>query len=153
VHRQAEPTILPQTLAQALNRATNEVTFRAMRPYVVAWSRLLHAAVAVSTPLEPASASGTGAAAAVAVTGASPQVIRGAPSTYRGFTLRNTDAANPATVQIWDNATTGSGALLDDVQLAPSESARESYDDGIRAAAGITITVTGTVEGSIRVAS
>jgi hypothetical protein len=48
VHREAEVTITPDTLAQAMDRTLNNVTYRASRVYAVEWSRLLHAAVPVA---------------------------------------------------------------------------------------------------------
>jgi hypothetical protein len=47
--RSADVTIMPTTLAQATDRAANNVTFRAQREYAVIWSGLLHAAVKVNT--------------------------------------------------------------------------------------------------------
>ncbi len=48
VHRSDRPSIFPETLHEALNRTTNTVTYRATRPYAIAWSGLLHAAVLVA---------------------------------------------------------------------------------------------------------
>lgn len=49
VHRSATPTVYPATLREALDRSGNTVTYRAQRPYAIAWAGLLHAAVAVVT--------------------------------------------------------------------------------------------------------
>jgi hypothetical protein len=91
------------------------------------------------------------AAHAVALTGAD-QVVSAGAAVYRGYSLRETAGA-AATVRIYDNATTGSGTLLDTVRLSANESAREWYaDGGLWAAAGIYVkVVAGAVEGSVRV--
>lgn len=41
-------TTTPETMAQALNRSTNVVTFRAERPFAVLWSGCAHAAVKIT---------------------------------------------------------------------------------------------------------
>jgi hypothetical protein len=51
VHRDDRPSFLPDTMAQALDRQTNTVTWRAFRAYAFAWNRLLHASVKVNTAL------------------------------------------------------------------------------------------------------
>lgn len=87
---------------------------------------------------------------AVALTG-SDQAVRAAPCGYGGFTIRET-AGSSALVRIYDNASAGSGTLLDEIGLNPSESAREYYPDTIVAQAGIYVdVVSGAVAGSVRV--
>ncbi len=51
VHRDATSTLLTADQGQSINRTNNEITYRAYRMYAVAWSRLLHASVKISTPL------------------------------------------------------------------------------------------------------
>lgn len=48
VFRTPEPTVYPDTLAQASQRELNLVTYRASRPYAHNWGRLLKAAVKVN---------------------------------------------------------------------------------------------------------
>lgn len=92
------------------------------------------------------------AARAVALTGAD-QVISDGPAFYRGFSLRNTSASAVATVRIHNHPSSASGSLLDAVEVAAGESAREWYGGvGIFADAGIFVdVVAGAVEGSVRV--
>lgn len=54
VHREDRVSFIPDNMAQALNRQTNLVTWRAWRAYAFAWNRLLHASVKVNTPLAAA---------------------------------------------------------------------------------------------------
>lgn len=76
-------------------------------------------------------------------------MVSAVPTTYYGFSLRETAGAN-ATVQIFDNVS-ASGVLLDTIQLAPGESARDWYGGGVAARIGIYVNiVTGTIEGSVR---
>jgi len=86
----------------------------------------------------------------VTLTGTPPasQVINATPTTYRGFALRETTGTTGAVVVIWDNATTTTGPVLDQVSLAPGESAREDY--ARTATAGIYAQiVSGTIAGTI----
>lgn len=70
------------------------------------------------------------------------------PSRYHGFTVRNTSAAVAATFKVLDGP---GGAILETVQLAPSESTRECYSEGIEAENGIHVElVAGAVEGAVR---
>ncbi len=84
----------------------------------------------------------------VALTG-SDQTVRSTEAIYCGFTVRETTGAE-ATVQIYDG-TSASGTLIDSIQLAADESAREFYEAGIWVTTGIYVDVTGAVEGSIRI--
>lgn len=88
-------------------------------------------------------------AIAVALTGSDQTVFTG-EGHYFGFTIRET-AGSTATVRIHDN-TANSGTILDTIQLAPNESAREWYGpQGILLRTGIRVDiVSGTVEGSVR---
>lgn len=72
-------------------------------------------------------------------------------STYFGFSLREAAAtAAPATVNI-HHGTDNTAELLDTVELAANESAREFYPGGIDARNGIYVDiVAGTVEGAVR---
>lgn len=90
-------------------------------------------------------------ATAVALTG-SDQAIRAAGSgIYLGFSVRET-AGSTATIRVYDNASAASGTLLDSIQLAANESAREWYPGGIWFSAGVYVDiVSGAVEGSVRV--
>jgi hypothetical protein len=71
---------------------------------------------------------------------------------YFGFSFRET-AGSTATIRVYD-ALTATGTLLDSIQLAANESAREFYGpDGIKCSTGVYVDiVSGTVEGSVRVA-
>lgn len=71
---------------------------------------------------------------------------------YKGFALREFTGAASALVRIWDNVNTSSGNILDEVSLAPGESARELYPGrGVRATVGIYLQiVSGLVVGSVR---
>ena len=87
----------------------------------------------------------------VALTG-SDQAVNAAAGIYAGFAIRETAGA-AAVVRIYDNASAGSGTLIDTVGLAANESAREFYPGGIWCVLGIYVDiVSGTVEGSVRVA-
>ncbi len=69
---------------------------------------------------------------------------------YNGFSLRETSGTAPALVRIFDGMD-ASGVVLDEVALAPGESAREFYRDGFPALRGIFVQVaTGSVAGSVR---
>jgi hypothetical protein len=98
----------------------------------------------VSVSVEPAADTvsvGFNATAAIAVTA----------KDYRGFTIRETAGA-AAVVRIWDNDDAASGTVLDEIGLAPLESAREYYPDGgVKTTVGIYLqVVSGTVVGSVR---
>jgi hypothetical protein len=87
----------------------------------------------------------------VALTG-SDQAINATAGIYVGFAIRETAGA-VAVVRIYDNASAGSGTLLDSIGLAANESAREFYPGGIWCSGGIYVdVVSGSVEGSVRVA-
>lgn len=45
IWREPSPEVFPYTLREATNRDLNEVTFRAERPYAIAWSALLQTAI------------------------------------------------------------------------------------------------------------
>lgn len=73
------------------------------------------------------------------------------PCNYYGFSFRETSGSASATVRVHDS-TDNSGGMLDTIQLAPGESAREFYPGGIRAETGLFVdVVSGAVEGSVRV--
>lgn len=88
---------------------------------------------------------------AVALTG-SDQVVQAGRTFYRGFSIRETSGSASALVRIYDNASAASGTVLDEVSLVAGESAREWYDSGIWADAGVYVdVVSGAVAGSVRV--
>lgn len=88
---------------------------------------------------------------AVALTGAD-QVVSNARAFYGGFSVRETSGAASALVRIYDNPSTSSGAVLDEIALAAGESAREWYGGGFVAVSGIYVDiVSGAVAGSVRV--
>ena len=87
----------------------------------------------------------------VALTG-SDQAVQASGCVYRGFALRET-AGSTAVVKIYDHASAASGTILETVSLSANESAREFYPVGIMALLGVYVdVVSGTVEGSVRVA-
>ncbi len=91
------------------------------------------------------------ASRAVAITGAD-QVIVAGQAFYRGFALLEMTDAARARVMVYDHPSTASGTLLDVVELDAGQSVREWYGAaGILAEKGIYISVTGDVDGSIRV--
>lgn len=77
--------------------------------------------------------------------------IRTTHTTYAGFTVRETAGA-AATVRIFDNAGAASGTLLETIELTADASDHAHYPGGIRAANGVFVEITGTVEGSLRIA-
>lgn len=88
---------------------------------------------------------------AVDISGADEAVASG--RTYHGFSLKETSGAASATVKIY-RGSDATGDLVEVVQLAASESAREFYPGGISVSFGIYIDiVSGSVEGSVRVSS
>jgi len=100
----------------------------------------------VSVALEPAAST-----VAVALTGAD-QVIAATAKDYRGFSVRETTGTAAAVIRLYDNASTNSGTILEEIGLAPGESAREFYGDGgVKVSNGIYCDiVSGTVTGSVR---
>ena len=85
---------------------------------------------------------------ALTATSGTSQDISEVPCTYHGFSFRETGGTT-ATIVIYNN-TAASGTILDTIALTAGESAREWYDRGIAATVGITVDVTGTVQGSVR---
>lgn len=82
----------------------------------------------------------------------SDEVISATAVHYYGFSVRETTGTTAATIKIYDDPDSANGTLLDSIQLAAGESAREWYGpNGLRALLGIYVDVTGTVEGSLRV--
>jgi hypothetical protein len=79
------------------------------------------------------------------------QALLASPGTYRGITVRETAGA-VATVRLFDHASAASGTLLATISLAANGSFDVLYPDGIRAAKGIYVDVTGAVEGAVRLA-
>ena len=75
--------------------------------------------------------------------------VRAGAGNYCGFSFRETTGAATATIVIYD-ATSATGTILDTIQLAQGESAREFYPGGIICENGIHAVVTGTIQGSIR---
>lgn len=76
-------------------------------------------------------------------------VVVGGPCTLRGLSIRDTsNAVN--TIKIYDNASAASGTILFSYQLAALAAVPPlSIDDGVRAVAGLFMTATGGIEGSV----
>lgn len=97
---------------------------------------------------------GTVSPTAVTVTAA----VRASAGRYCGFSLRDTGGAG-AVVRIYDNASAASGTIVETISLVAGESRAEYYADedgkgGVWCANGLYFSVvSGTVEGSVRVAS
>jgi hypothetical protein len=49
---------------------------------------------------------------------------------YRGFSLRETSGGASALVRLWDSTSAATGAILDEIALAPEETARELVKPG-----------------------
>lgn len=87
-------------------------------------------------------------ASAVNVTGTG--VVVTTPCTYRGLSIRDASGATN-TITLYDNASAASGTVISSYQLAANASAAEDVSDGVRAVAGLYLTSTGAVVGSVRV--
>lgn len=86
---------------------------------------------------------------AVALTG-SDQAVSASAKDYRGFTVRETAGAT-AVLVIYDNASTNSGTILENIGLLANESRSEFYPAGVKTSNGIYVDiVSGTVAGSVR---
>jgi len=86
----------------------------------------------------------------VPLTGAD-QVVMNHGGWYYGFTIKET-AGSTADVVVYDNASTNTGTILEQISLGPKESAREFYPGSIRVSNGVYVdVVSGAVAGSIRV--
>lgn len=101
----------------------------------------------VSVAVEPA-------ASTVPVNFSTSAAISATAKDYRGFALRETSGTAGAVVRVFDHASAASGTVLDEIALAPGESAREFYGDGgMKTSNGIYAQlVSGAVAGSIRTA-
>lgn len=91
-------------------------------------------------------------ATAVAIPGASGALAptTGNNITYYGFSARETTGTTAAVFRVRDGGVVG-GLILDTVKLAPGESAREYYTQGLNARGGLYFElVSGALEGSIR---
>jgi hypothetical protein len=89
----------------------------------------------------------TAQAAAVNVTGAG--VVNATPCTFRGCSIRDTSGSTN-TIKVYDNASAASGTILLAVQLAANASVPPlAVSDGLRANAGLYLSTTGSVEGSV----
>jgi hypothetical protein len=72
---------------------------------------------------------------------------------YFGLTFRET-AGSTGSVVVYDNASAASGTILDSVGLAANAHANTWYGpQGITAVNGIYVDITGTLQGSVRVAN
>ncbi len=81
----------------------------------------------------------------------SSQALINAACTYRGFSVKETSGTATASLILYDNASAASGPILDEITLLANESAREFYEPGITARAGIYVSVvSGAVAGSVR---
>lgn len=88
-------------------------------------------------------------AVAIALTGADQLVYTG-PGIYAGLVLRETDGAGGASVQVRDG-TSNTGTLIDVVSVDAYGSATSGAS--VRFSVGLYVeVVTGTVEGSVRLA-
>ncbi|MDH2425779.1 hypothetical protein [Sphaerisporangium sp. TRM90804] len=88
----------------------------------------------------------------VALTG-SDQAVVAAPAVYRGLTVRETSGSAGAVLRLHDNASAGSGTILQTVALAQGESANLMHPDGVWAVNGIYAdVVSGAIEGSVYIA-
>jgi hypothetical protein len=75
------------------------------------------------------------------------------PATYRGITVRETSGSAGAVVKIYDNASAGSGTILETIALAQSQSYTVIHPSAVIASAGIYADiVAGAVEGSVYIA-
>ena len=78
--------------------------------------------------------------------------LKAAAGLYHGFSLRETTGVAPAIVRLFDHASSATGTCVEEISLAPGESAREYYVDGVICALGLFAqTVSGSVAGSVRV--
>lgn len=92
----------------------------------------------------------TAQASPVNVTGTG--VVNAGPCTLRGLSIHDTSAAGN-TVKIYDNASAASGTLLFAYTLASGGTTPPlTIDDGLRASAGLYLSCTGSVEGSVWIA-
>src|SRR4051794_30220394 len=94
-------------------------------------------------------------ASAVNVTRTGNGQVSTAPGWYAGFSIKE-NAGPTAVVEIYDDAAGGSsGTILDIIDLASGESAREFYcgqrSPGLWVSKGIFVKVTGSIKGSVRV--
>ncbi len=79
------------------------------------------------------------------------QVLINQPCTYRGFSLKETTGTAEAVLVLWDSTSGASGPILDPINLAPNESAREFYDPGQTVHHGVYVqVVSGSVSGIVR---
>jgi len=106
---------------------------------------------AVTQPVSGTVTASTPAASTNAVAVTVSAVVSATPKGYRGFSIRETAGA-PAVVSIYDNASTNSGTIIEQISLLANESAREFYGDGgVTTVNGIYFSVvSGTVAGSVR---
>ena len=89
-------------------------------------------------------------ASAVSVTGTG--VVQAGPCTLRGLSIRDTSGSGN-TVKLYDNASAASGTVLFAYALAANGTTPPlTIDGGLRAAAGLYLSATGAVEGSVWIA-
>lgn len=84
----------------------------------------------------------------IALSSTATQILLTSANAFQGITIRET-AGSAATVKVWDNATTGAGTLLGTYGLAALGSVDRDFAVPRQAKNGITVTVTGTIEGSV----
>lgn len=91
-------------------------------------------------------------ARAVPLTG-TDQTVRNEAAIYRGYTVRETTGAAPATVLIYDSASGPTGTLIDAVRVSAGDAASQWYGgDGLWVTEGIYVEVASElVAGSVRV--
>lgn len=82
--------------------------------------------------------------------GTSGEVAGSAPGEYLGYTVRETSGSAAAKIVLYDNASAGSGVILDEIALA-SGGASEVLNErpGKQVVNGIYAVITGAVQGSV----
>ncbi len=88
----------------------------------------------------------TAQAAAVNVTGGG--AVSATPCTYRGLSVFSTAGA---TVAVYDNASGAAGTVLAKFVLAANGDKQINVPDGVRCAAGIFLSASAAIEGSVLV--
>ncbi len=84
----------------------------------------------------------------------SDAVVFGGPALVGGYSVRNTHAANAATLALYDNASAASGTLIASMTLAAGEELDNVYAHSKKAQNGVYADFggTGTIEGTVWIA-
>lgn len=152
-----EPEIIPGTLetaqawAQAMNRAINDVEVRSQRIATFVWDECVHLAVRVDSTVGAAAGGGGGGEAfttSLAAPGSTDDI--GGTVGYFGFSLRSTVEDDTVTViNLYDGDETD--VLIEVINLAPGETAREFYPAGIPIGGSLQYRLlSGSAEGTLR---